>query len=137
MKSLTLPVAMFLALCLSGCTTGSPPLLLASSATADGAKHNAEGVEQYKMGHFDVAKQHFEAALKSDPKSAEANFNMALTLDKLGDHKKATEYFQRAGQLDPKNPAIVDAAEYQGHVNPHKESVGGYTSSGTGPRMGY
>jgi len=128
---------MILAWCLSGCATGTSPLPLASSATSDGVKHNAEGMEHYQMRHYDVAKQHFEAALKLDPKSAEAHFNMALTLDKLGDHKKATEYFKRAGELDPKNPAIVQSTEYQGHVNPPKESVGGYSSGGSGPRMGY
>ena len=137
MKRTNLLVVMILAWCLSGCATGTSPLPLASSPTSDGVKHNAEGMEHYQMRHYDVAKQHFEVALKLDPKSAEAHFNMALTLDKLGDHKKATEYFKRAGELDPKNPAIVQSTEYQGHVNPPKESVGGYSSGGSGPRMGY
>ena len=140
MKGMTLLTVIFLAWCVSGCTTGTAPLSLAASATTDGAKHNAEGVEHYQMRHYDVAKQHFEAALKSDPKSAEAQFNMALTLDKLGDHKQATEYFRQAGQLAPKNSAIVQATEYQTHINAPTPTASGFSpglATGGGDNRGY
>jgi tetratricopeptide (TPR) repeat protein len=118
--------------------TGTSPLALNSSASPDAAKHNAEGMEHYKMGHYDVAKQHFEAATKSDPKSAEAFFNMGLALDKLGDHKQATAYFQRAAAIDPKNSAILQSSEYQTHVNPPKWSTtAAPSSSGSSSREGY
>ena len=138
MRRTTLPIVLFLAWCLTACATGTTPLPLASSAAPDAAKHNAEGIEHYKMRHYDVAKQHFEAATQSDPKSAEAYFNMALVLDKLGDHKKATGYFKHAAELDPNNPAIVQSSEYQVHVNPPKAG-GGYSNPGGsgGSKMGY
>lgn len=114
------------------CVTGSPPLPVATGADLATAKHNAEGIEQYNMGQWDQAKQHFEAAVKADPKSAEAHYNMALTLDKLGDHSKARGYFKRAAELAPGNMAITQSAAYQIHVSPPKENVTGYgIGSGT------
>src|SRR5207249_2570255 len=68
----------------------------AALKTAPGSKaetHNAEGIEHYNQGHWDVAKKHFSEAAKADPRSAEVHYNLALTLDKAGDHKGATEHF--------------------------------------------
>jgi Tfp pilus assembly protein PilF len=107
----------------SACATGSPPLALSPSADTVATTHNAEGVEHYNMRHWDVAKGHFETAVKADPKSAEAHYNLALTLDKLGDHNKARGYFKRAAELAPGNTAITQSDAYQIHVNPPKEGA--------------
>lgn len=123
---LALPVFLF------ACATTSPPLSVSTGADPAAAKHNAEGIEHYAMGHWDEAKKHFEAAAKSDPKSAEAHYNIALTLDKLDDHAKARGYFKRAAELAPGNAAITQSDAYQIHVNPSKEAVTGYgLGSGT------
>jgi Tfp pilus assembly protein PilF len=117
---------------LFACATASPPLPVSTGADPSAVTHNVEGIEHYNMAHWDEAKRHFEAAVKSDPKSAEAHYNMALALDKLGDHAKARGYFKRAGELAPGNTAITQSNAYQIHVNPPKESVTGYgLGSGT------
>ena len=36
-------------------------------------QHNQEGMKHYKMGHWEIAKQHFEAASKADPGLAAQN----------------------------------------------------------------
>jgi Tfp pilus assembly protein PilF len=121
-----LPILLF------ACATASPPLLLSSGADPAAVTHNTEGIQHYNMAHWDEAKRHFEAAIMSDPKSAEAYYNMALALDKLGDHAKARGYFKRAAELAPGNTAITQSDAYQIHVSPPKESVTGYgLGSGT------
>ncbi len=87
--------------------------------TAAGSKaemHNNEGIEQYNQAHWDVAKKHFTEAVKSDPTSAEAHYNLALALDKSDDHKTATEQFHKAKELGKDNPDIQNSPILHGHL---------------------
>lgn len=87
--------------------------------TAPGSKaemHNNEGIEHFNQSHWDVAKKHFTEAAKEDPKSAEAHYNLALTLDKAGDHKSATEHFKTAYELGKNNPEIQDSGVLKAHL---------------------
>lgn len=87
--------------------------------TAPGSKaemHNNEGIEHFNQGHWDVAKKHFTEAAKEDPKSAEAHYNLALTLDKAGDHKGATEHFKTAQNLGKDNHEIQDSDILKAHL---------------------
>ena len=87
--------------------------------TAPGSKaelHNSEGIEHFGQGHWDVAKKHCMEAAKEDPKSAEAHYNPALTLDKSGDHKAATEHFKTALDLGKDNPDIQDSGILRAHL---------------------
>ena len=87
--------------------------------TAPGSKaemHNTEGIEHYNLGHWDAAMKHFTEAAKADPKSAEAHYNVALVLDKSGDHKGATMHFKTAHELGKNNPEIQDSAILKAHL---------------------
>ena len=87
--------------------------------TAPGSKaemHNNEGIEHFTQGHWDVAKKHFAEAAKEDPKSAEAHYNLALTLDKAGDHKGATEHFKTAYELGKDNHDIQESGILKSHL---------------------
>jgi Flp pilus assembly protein TadD len=87
--------------------------------TAPGSKaemHNNEGIEHFTQGHWDVAKKHFTEAAKEDPKSAEAHYNLALTLDKAGDHKGATEHFKTAYDLGKDNHDIQESGVLKAHL---------------------
>ena len=42
------------------------PLPLAAGANPEAVKHNNEGIDHFKQGHFDVALHHFEGAAKAD-----------------------------------------------------------------------
>jgi Flp pilus assembly protein TadD len=91
--------------------------------TAVGSKaetHNTQGIEHYNQGHWDVAKKHFMEAAKADPESAEAHYNLALTLDKAGDHKAATEHFMKAHDLGKENQEIQNSEILKGHMKAMK-----------------
>ena len=78
--------------------------------------HIAAGIEHYGKGHWDVAKKHFTEAEQADPQSAEAHYDLALALDKAGDHKSATEHFQRAQTLGKDNMEIQQSEILRKHL---------------------
>ena len=90
------------------------PLKVAAKSAAE--SHNNEGIEHYNQGHWDVAKKHFMGATEADPKSAEAHYNLALVLDKSGDHKGATEHFQKAYDMGKGNPEIANSGILKAHL---------------------
>jgi Tfp pilus assembly protein PilF len=92
----------------------APALQVAAGSKA--IAHNKEGVEHYNQGHFDAALKHFQTAVKDDPLSAEAHYNFALTLDKTGDHKGATEHFKTAYDLGKKNQDIQNSDILKKHL---------------------
>ena len=77
---------------------------------------NDEGVGHYQQGHWEVAMEHFRKAVKSDPNSAVAHYNIALTLDKMGKHDEATNSFKKALELAPADPVIKDSEILKKHV---------------------
>jgi Tfp pilus assembly protein PilF len=107
-----------------GCATRAKgPLDLPSGASAAAVKANTMGIEHYKLGddeygHWYTAKDYFEDAIKAEPQRAEPHFNLALTLDKLGEHAEATAEFKKAAALAPENVAITQSEAYRKHVAP-------------------
>jgi len=89
---------------------------LETAAGSGAADHNTEGMKHYDKGHWDKAHDHFMEAVKADPKSAEAHYNLALALDNLGDHKAATQHFQEAFDLGKDNPDIQDSGILKAHL---------------------
>jgi Tfp pilus assembly protein PilF len=90
------------------------PLKAASGSKAEA--HITEGIEHYDKGHWDVAKKHFVEAAKADPQSAEAHYDVALVLDKMGDHSGATEHFKKAQQLGMSNSEIQNSDILKKHL---------------------
>lgn len=93
---------------------GAAPLSVAAGSPAD--MHNKEGIEHFNQSHWDVAMKHFKGAVEADPKSAEAHYNLALALDKSGDHKMATEHFKKALELGKDKPEIANSDILKKHV---------------------
>ncbi len=92
------------------------PVALLAPDDAAGAEENKEGVDHYQQGHWEVAQEHFQKAIAANANLAEAHYNLALTLDKLGHHGEATTHFQKALDLAPDNPSIKDSGILQAHV---------------------
>ena len=60
----------------------APALPMANGSSA--AMHNAEGIKHYNLGHWKPAYEHFVEAVQENPDAAEAHYNLALSLDKMG-----------------------------------------------------
>ena len=97
-------------------TSGGADTALMSPTSSPGRADNDEGVGHYKQGHWDVATDWFKKAVKADPNLAEAHYNLALSLDKMGKHEDATAAFKKAAELAPANPAIKDSAILKKHL---------------------
>ncbi len=80
-----------------------------------GSKNN-EGVDHLVQGHYDVSKPLFEAAISAKPNFAEAHFNLAVTLDGMGNHTEATESFKKALEFGKDNPKISENAVLKKHL---------------------
>ncbi|GJL56875.1 MAG: hypothetical protein NPIRA02_40070 [Nitrospirales bacterium] len=89
---------------------------LQTAAESGAAGHNTEGMKHYEKGHWKKAHEHFMEAVKADSKSAEAHYNLALTLDNMGDHKAAIQHFQDAYDLGKDNPDIQNSGILKAHL---------------------
>ena len=126
MKRISLELSLILACLIAvvACDSGKPAVTasgsadtaLMSPASSPGRADNDEGVGHYKQGHWDVATDWFKKAVKADANLAEAHYNLALSLDKMGKHEDATAAFKKAAELAPANPAIKDSAILKKHL---------------------
>jgi tetratricopeptide (TPR) repeat protein len=112
---------------LIACTETKGPLNLGSGADERAVEANALGRAHYNLGdeeygHWYAAKDYFEDAVKIDPALAEAHYNLALTLDQLGEHGEATAHFKKAAELAPGNRAITGSEAYRRHVGQSQQS---------------
>ena len=100
----------------TGCATPSGPLAVLPVTSPAAAQRNLDGIQQYNSGKWQAAKRRFESAIQVAPGLAEAHFNLALTLHKLGNHREATVHFKRASELAPANKEIVGSSVYRNHL---------------------
>lgn len=89
---------------------------LMATAGSAGAPENNEGVSHFQQEHWDIAQEHFTKALAINPNLPEGQYNLALTLDKLGNHGEATNHFKTALNLAPEDPRIKDSEILKSHV---------------------
>jgi Tfp pilus assembly protein PilF len=99
----------------------NPVLALALRSPADypnrdAAGKNDDGVDHLAREHWRKAAADFQRALDEDPKMAVAHFNLALSLDQLGDHPAAAEHFRAALALAPDDSRIAGNEALQRHL---------------------
>lgn len=117
------------------CAAMNPPLSAPPGSHATAAKHNADGIVHYEIGHWSIAKDHFISAVEADPNLAEAHFNLGLALNKLNFQSEATTHFKKAAELAPANSAIVQSSAYRSRTLPPSPSS--YGPSNYGGMGGY
>ena len=74
----------------------------------------AEGVEAFRAGRWQQAADAFRAALRRDPDDADAQFDLALTDERLGAADRARSGYQAALRLDEDHlPSLVNLARLE------------------------
>lgn len=136
MKLMATIILVGLPILCGACATSSLPLSTRMEADPAAATYNRQGIERYQQGQWQAAKENFEEAIRVDPDEAEPQYNLALALDRLGDHAGATVHFKAAAKLAPTNTAITQSDAYLSHVEPVRRPPDGGTD-GYGGRMGY
>ncbi len=119
---------------LSGCLFGQKGQLLPapSGANAAAAHHNDEGLQAYKQGQLDAARQHFEEAIKASRSLAEAHYNLGMVLHKQGKDGEANPHFMKAADLAPGNEVIWSSPPLRSVQMPSKSSGSSGISDGHG-----
>lgn len=101
-KTKTLLTTTFIAstLFLSACSSTSVKSNEASNYNSD------LGIRYLQKGRLNLANEKLLKALEQNPSSAQSNHYYAILQQKLGNNKKAEQYFLKAVNLNPKDPEI-------------------------------
>jgi Tfp pilus assembly protein PilF len=78
--------------------------------------HFALGNFYANQTRWSEAQQSYFNAYKLEPNNANLAFNLAISLERLGQRKPASQYYQRAVQLDTGNGAGFDHAAIEQHA---------------------
>ena len=78
------------------------------------------GNQAFAAGQWAVAKQQYEKAISVQETLAEAHYNLALTLDRLGQRKQAETHYTQAANFAPGHQVIWNSRIYRryGDVTP-------------------
>jgi len=71
------------------------------------------GNQAYVDGRWAEAREHYEHAIRVQPELAEAHYNLALTLDQLGNETDADEHYTQAANLAPGHSVIWNSRKFR------------------------
>ncbi len=101
----------------SGVDTESQLMQMLSGQPRSGALHYALGNVYAEQSRWADAQQAYFNARILEPSNAQFTYNLAVSLDHLGQSKLAAQYYQQALQLDAANNAGFDHAQAQQRLN--------------------
>ncbi|MDP7555632.1 MAG: tetratricopeptide repeat protein [Nitrospinota bacterium] len=81
------------------------------------ATKNDEGVSHLVQRQWETAAGFFKEAVEANADFAEAHFNLALCLHKMGKHGEASKHFKIAKELASGSSMIADNKILKDHVN--------------------
>ncbi len=134
-------------LLLGACTSTPEPVkqpTLKAPGNANPTARNAvdEGNQLFASGRWEPAKMQYEKALQVQDTVAEAHYNLALTLDRLGDSKTADKHYIEAANLAPGHKIIWNSRKFRRYSDvrveqsntaaPALPSMGGANPGGLG-----
>ncbi|MEE8612808.1 MAG: tetratricopeptide repeat protein, partial [Nitrospirales bacterium] len=91
-----------------------------------------QGTQLFAAHHLEAAKKEYEAAIKIQPSLAEAHYNLALTLEQLGNPKEARHHYLEAANLAPGHKVIWNSPPLRRYGNVQSESEYEASESGGG-----
>ncbi len=102
----------------SSCATASQTQeTLSAPGGSTPAARNAvdKGNALFAEKRYAEARVQYEAALVADPRMAEAHYNLALTLDRMGQGRVAEQHYLEAADLAPGHKVIWDSPPLREH----------------------
>ena len=88
-------------------------LPIPSGASAKAAGLMAEGDRLFKTGDWTGAGQAYQAATAQQPDLAEAHYNLAVALERMGNKDEARKHYVTAANLAPGNKVIWDSPPFR------------------------
>jgi Flp pilus assembly protein TadD len=109
MVSITLLMTILLTGCAKERQAPIETLRAPSGTIASLTEAMERGNSQFAVHDWSGAKDTYTAIIRTDPSLAEAHYNLALTLDRLGDKAEARKHYVQAANLAPGNKIIWNA----------------------------
>lgn len=113
MRHTTSPIAILMTIVLVGCAAEQRAPMetlrapVGTTASVSAAMERGNGL--FAAQDWSGAKEAYAAILNTDPSLAEAHYNLALTLDKMGEKAEARKHYVQAANLAPGNKVIWNA----------------------------
>jgi Tfp pilus assembly protein PilF len=102
---------------LAGCASAKAPPLTTLPAPGDTSARAAasmkEGERLFQAKDWAGAREAFQAAITQQPELAEAHYNLAVTLDRMGDRPEARKHYVEAANLAPGHKVIWDSPAFR------------------------
>ncbi|WP_447971315.1 tetratricopeptide repeat protein [Nitrospira sp. M1] len=76
-----------------------------------------KGNQRFSEGQWEAAIVEFEQAVQAQPELAEAHYNLALALERLGDSERARQHYIQAANLAPGHKVIWDSPPLRRYGN--------------------
>jgi len=96
-----------------GCASQkAPPVVILAAppdTSAKAAPYMAEGDRLFKTKDWAGASQAYQNAVTQQPDLAEAHYNLAVSLDQMGNRAEAKKHYITAANLAPGNKVIWDS----------------------------
>ncbi len=100
---------LILALAATGCVSTTTGTALPEADKNDAAEYNYQlGARYFQAGSYELARDRLQRAIDLDPKMAIAYSTLALTYEKLGNMRLATESHERAVRVAPRNFEVLN-----------------------------
>ncbi len=93
---------------LAGCLSSTPQLGTKDNEAA--SSYNLQlGIDYFRQGNLSEAKEKLDRSLEQNPKNAQAYVASGMLYDRLGETRKADQYFSKAVNLDPRNGEVTNS----------------------------
>ena len=110
MKSESILPALAGLLVLAGCVSTTTGPSRPDADEGDAAELNYQlGARYYRNGNYELARDRLLYSIELDPKRAIAHSTLALTYEQLGNTRLATESYERAVRVAPRNFDVLNA----------------------------
>ncbi|MDT7042085.1 tetratricopeptide repeat protein [Candidatus Nitronereus thalassa] len=126
---------------LGACTTApkevkQPTLHAPTNANPMASSAISEGNELFASGRWQAAREQYEKAIAVQHTVAEAHYNLALTLDQMGNREEARAHYMEAANLAPGHQVIWNSPVLRRYGDVPVDSKKGNASAPVLPSLG-